>query len=505
MSPMSIRTQDRKQRLATLRRTLKLFREFCRSEFGFELYDFQLLRVAYWCLYSLLVEPIDVYIKIARQSGKTETITLLIRFLIIFFRLLTGDPLMAGFASPKGEQAKTDVDRIKKSLQNLRARWQVEDREFNAVTVRAYRRDQLHAEIFKFSLAPTTSNESKTLNLLIVEEAHLADDAKRSNELDPMLASTGGVTWMIGVGCTRLCDFKRGCDGQLPESVAVVVPVDEVIRDRRKKFEQTGDPKHLEYEKAFNRELRKKGKNNPELRRNYYLEDQVEAGNFISRDRLISCGRKEWQYKNGVLISIEDLTLSLDWGRVSDATWAGVTSRGFDLMGMWKYGRERYERQIDMLLTDLKMPRKCLKVMPDGTLVEETFTYFDRITTVRGDSTGIGDFPMEYLQEHSGLPCGEESLVKFTLESKNEMYTTLEAAMYRDEGDPLRFSYWLDDPLAAEMEEQTTILLREYKTDRQLLSPHAPEEPGANDDAPSMLALGALGAVQGRMSQIVFI
>jgi len=64
-----------------------------------------------------------VFIKIARQSGKTETITLLVRFLIIFYALLTGNPLMAGFASPKGEQAKTDVDRIKKSVQKLRERW----------------------------------------------------------------------------------------------------------------------------------------------------------------------------------------------------------------------------------------------------------------------------------------------------------------------------------------------------------------------------------------------
>lgn len=507
MSPLTIRNQDRRARLATLRRTLKLFREFCRVEFAFDLYDFQLLRVAYWCLYSLLVEPTDVYIKIARQSGKTETITLVIRFLIIFYRLLTGDPLMAGFASPKGEQAKTDVDRIKKSVQQLRERWQVEDREFNAVTVRAYRQDKLHAEIFKFSLAPTTSNESKTLNLLVVEEAHLADDVKRSNELDPMLSSTGGVTWMIGVGCTRLCDFKRGCDGQIPGSVAVVVPVDEVIADRRKKYEQTGDPKHLEYEKAFQRELQKKGKNNPELRRNYYLDDQVEAGNFISRDRFVSCGRKQWQYKNGILIPVEDLTLSLDWGRVSDATWAGVTTRGYDLMGMWKYPRERYERQIEMLLTDLKMPRKCLRLVRDDQgnekLVEEEFTYFDRIVTVRGDSTGIGDFPMEYLQEHSGLPVGEDSLVKFTLESKNEMYTTLEAACFRDEGDPQRFSYWMDDPLAGELEEQTTTLVREYKTDRQLLSPHAPEQPGAHDDAPTMLALGALGATSGKIGSIL--
>src|SRR3954454_15776377 len=100
--------------------------------------------------------------------------------------------------------------------------------------------------------------------------------------------------------------------------------------------------------------------------------------------------------------------------------------------------------------------------------VEEEFSYFDRISTVRGDSTGIGDFPMEFLQEHSGLPVGQESLVKFTPESKNEMYTLLEAALFRDGGDPLRFSYWAGDPLAAEIEEQMSILLREYKTDRGL-------------------------------------
>ena len=55
----------------------------------------------------------------------------------------------------------------------------MEDREFNATTVRAYRHENLHDEIFKFSLASTTSNASKTLNLFIVEEAYLVDDVKR--------------------------------------------------------------------------------------------------------------------------------------------------------------------------------------------------------------------------------------------------------------------------------------------------------------------------------------
>lgn len=53
-----------------------------------------------------MVEPIDAYIKIARQSGQTECATLILRFLIIFYRLLVGDPLMVGIVSPKGEKAK---------------------------------------------------------------------------------------------------------------------------------------------------------------------------------------------------------------------------------------------------------------------------------------------------------------------------------------------------------------------------------------------------------------
>lgn len=76
---------------------------------------------------------------------------------------------MSAIAPAKGEQAKTDVDRIKKSTKQLRERWQVEDKEFNTHTVRVYKFGKLSAEIFKFSLAPATSNESKTLDLLIVE------------------------------------------------------------------------------------------------------------------------------------------------------------------------------------------------------------------------------------------------------------------------------------------------------------------------------------------------
>lgn len=241
-------------RLKLRDRLLDAFVEWCDLEFKIELYDYQ-VEEARELLGSLVVEPCDVFIKQTRQSGKTELVTLLVRFLVIFFEALTGVPLMAGFASPKGEQAKTDVDRIKKSIVKLREGYQVEDREFNTKTIRAYRFERLTAEIFTFSLSPTTQNESKTLNLLIVEESHNADDQRRSDQLDPMLASTNGVTWMFGVGCTVLCDFKRGCDGQRPGSKSIIVPVDRVIADRRKKYEETGDPIHLNYEHTYLHDL----------------------------------------------------------------------------------------------------------------------------------------------------------------------------------------------------------------------------------------------------------
>jgi phage terminase large subunit-like protein len=236
------------QRQALLEKVLKLFLLFCRQEFQTELYRYQ-VRVARALLSSLLVEPKDVYVKIARQAGKTEVLTLLFKFLLIYFIAFLERPLMAAIASPKGEQAKTDLDRIKKSVQQLKERWNLEDRENNQATIRAYRHDQLTAEMYRFSLMPTTSLESKTLNVLAVEESHKADHQKISDECDPMLASTGGITWHFGVGCVQNNAFKKGCDGELPDSLVVWVDVEEVVADRRAMFERTQDASHLAYEK----------------------------------------------------------------------------------------------------------------------------------------------------------------------------------------------------------------------------------------------------------------
>jgi hypothetical protein len=65
---------------------------------------------------------------------------------------------------------------------------------------------------------------------------------------------------------------------------------------------------------------------------------------------------------------------------------------------------------------------------------------------------------------------GLASHVKFTLQSKNDRYVNFEQAIYRDEGDIMRFSYPAGHSLAAEFEAQMIRLLHEYKGDGEYLS-----------------------------------
>src|SRR4051812_45649981 len=111
---------------------------------------------------------------------------------------------------------------------------------------------------------------------------------------------------------------------------------------------------------------------------------------------------------------------------MSDSTWAVIGNDHNDVIDFLKLPHVPYEQQIELL--NAWLAQKRLETREDGSQVE--FTYEQRINAVRGDSTGQGDMPMEYLQSHTRLPVGQESHVKFTLQSKNEMYLNFESAIY---------------------------------------------------------------------------
>lgn len=204
----------------------------------------------------------------------------------------------------------------------------------------------------------------------------------------------------------------------------------------------------------------------------------VEEGNFVSRERLLSCARAE-------SISPEKLYVGIDWGRVSDKTWVALGTN-HEVLRWFVYPSVRYEEQIEMMMADLEPYRGLIKA-------------------VAGDSTGQGDFQMEYLESNTLLPVDESSFVKFTLQSKNEMYGLFDEVLFKPEGEEGRFTYPADDPHTVDFEAQMTELVREYKGDAEFLSPHHPDKPGAHDDAADCVALMLKAASIGELGDIIVI
>ncbi len=79
------------------------------------------------------------------------------------------------------------------------------------------------------------------------------------------------------------------------------------------------------------------------------------------------------------------------------------------------------------------------------------------------------------------------------------IYVNLESSPFSGTDDIMRLSYSADHPFTVGFEDQMMRLQREY------LSVHHPDTPGALDDAPDATALMLVGAAKGAVGDIVFV
>jgi hypothetical protein len=102
-------------------------------------------------------------------------------------------------------------------------------------------------------------------------------------------------------------------------------------------YEQTGDSRH-------------------------HLKDTADEGNFVSRQRLLSCSRE-----GGIIVRFDQLFLGLDWGRVSDQTIATVGNNQNDVLDWFAYPTDRplastFEDQTIKLVREYKDDGEYLSV-----------------------------------------------------------------------------------------------------------------------------------------------
>ncbi len=476
---------------------LKLRDDFVANDLGLRFYTYQ-REVSDAIIIALLSRTgEEIPIEISRQAGKTEAIVCTLCFLMAFSKSLSVRfwRYEASFRfiifSPQKEQAKTDFDRLKGYFQKLkRGGWGqlVDQKESNQTTLQIANGSYCYI----FPLTPTSNPESKTADMIIYEEAHKIIDQEKKNKADPMGASTNAPEISVGVAWYQKNYFKNLIDAK-PEHLHF--PAEDVIKERRRMYEQDGDERHLLYERHYNKKLALLGPEDASLQTQYQLKWKLEAGNFMSEEDwkalrspyvyLGPDGKREHFAPKLMDFDIEsDCYAGIDTAKHPDSTvvtivrWNEKTCWK-ELVALLELHGTNYSDQFTIISGyDTVGGKKTGKGM---------FDYFN-VVAVSIDSTGQGSFMPDYFKTHTKFRDERSGLfeVKFSLPGKDMIYTNLMQVMTNR-----LTAIPADDTLELrKMRQQLIELQKEYKG--QFLICHHPEDDQGqsyHDDYPDSWAL----------------
>lgn len=424
------------------------------------------------------LKRVEIPIEISRQAGKTTDIVAIINYILIFFTQMFHKELQTGIFAPQREQSKTDFDRLKLMLSK--------DTTFTVINheaeVRAKEESNSKTLVlpngsscYVFPVSKTSKPESKTLDLIIVEEAQDVDDTIVKEQIWPMGASTNAPIIYIGTAGTRLCHFRRL--GMKPGAIKKYFY--DIVADRRKVYEETGDVKHLIYEQNVKQLIEEYGLESDEVQRPFFGKWLIGTGQFTVMEELDALvadrGRTHQEKKS-------DCYAGLDTAKHPDSTVVTILRDNHEtnkreLINWMELRGDNYKSQFEIIVEFLKRYN---------------------IKGIAIDSTGQGDFmpdmfesETEWRDEHSGL-----YRVKFSAVSKDNMYKNLKVVIKES----LTTLPKLDTKEAEKFRQQMLDLQQEYKG--QLLSVHHPDSPDAHDDYPDSWALAEWAYAEGKQHEL---
>lgn len=415
------------------------------------------------------METPEVALEFSRQSGKTTAVVHTVEFIMVFFPTMFNRPISVGLFAPQKEQAKTDFDRLKSLLAKSQREFTVSgDEEGNR---RAKEENNARTVVLRNSgmcfIAPVTKQskaESKSFDLMIFEEAQDINDQIMKGDIFPMGAATNAPRILIGTAGFTKCYFY----GLIKSGKALVMKWREVVKDRHKAYEATGNPFHLLYDTYVKNELKKmaRGEEDDDFRRPYNLEWIMEVGMFVTDDELIKC-RVLHPYNLEDPANLQyDHYAGLDTAKKQDRT-------------VLKIGRE-----IDGKLTTVySIEISGMNYEDQFHLVADIIRKFHLIA-LSIDSTGQGDFMPDLFDN---LEDREYFIIRvnFSLLTKDTMYKSWLNKILKD-----RFGYFYSELeiTATRFEQETLDLVKEYKSDK-FMSVHHPDEADAHDDHPDATVL----------------
>lgn len=467
---------------------MRLFRDHLKAKHDIEFYDYQLevAEVIFEALMKNLrltsnateadiakLKQIEVPIEFSRQAGKTTAIVHIIEFILIFFPNMFDRTVSIGIFAPQREQAKTDFDRLKAALRkttDLQVTTDVEDsdtaqEESNAKTIVLPN----GSSCYVFPVTKTSKPESKTLDLIVFEEAQDLNDTIVKEQIWPMGKYTNAPRVYIGTAGTSICYYYR----LIQSGKALILDYEKIGKQRRDLFIKTNNPIHLIYEQSVKNDIELYGRDSDEVRRPYFLEWLIGTGQFTTQEALaaIESERKQTFHEKQ-----SRCFAGIDTAKHPDSTVVTVIRFNKELgkkelINWLELRGENYQDQYDMI---------------------SEFLNRYNIIALAIDSTGQGDFMPDMFERHSIWQDENTGLyrVKFSAVSKDVIYKNLKVSIQ----ELLTTVPQLSTKVGEKFKQQLLDLQQEYKG--QLLSVHHPDDPNAHDDYPDSWALAEYAYAQ---------
>lgn len=275
--------------------------EFGKILTGLSLYKYQ-EDIAYAIIYSVITFSGDVKtVLLSRQSGKSEVMAFVIDTLTVLLPALAKvipdlEQFKSGFRvglfAPQSDQVVTTYSRAMTRINSANAEMILEDPDIDTYLESSARLEFSNGSFLAGQVASKQSKiESKTYDLVIVEEAQDVDDLIVAKSIEPMLSSTAGT--LIKVGTTGMyknhfwyeIQTNRNNDRKkIDPRIRNHFEYDykKIIADRRLQYEKDGKRFHLNYEQDILRKKERWGVDSQAFKLAYALVWDLESGMLLT-------------------------------------------------------------------------------------------------------------------------------------------------------------------------------------------------------------------------------
>lgn len=394
---------------------------------GIPLYSYQ-EEIAYRIIYSVITfEGSVLTVLLSRQSGKSETMAFVIDTLTVLLPALAkiipdleqfSNGFRVGLFAPQSDQVVTTYSRAMTRLTSANAEMVLSDPDLLVSLESEVRLNLSNGSFLAGQVASKQSKiESKTYDLIIIEEAQDTDDFLVTKSIEPMLTATGGTLVKVGTtGVTKNhfwyeIQTNRNHDRKIPDKRLrnhFEYAYKEIISARRHQFEIDHKKFHLNYEADILRKKERWGEDSQAFKLAYALVWDLESGMLISDKEFNTLLNRKLGFQEP---STGDYVVAgLDIGKAPAETVLTIAK-------VW-YTNDPFEKPYKQIFAWV-----CLGGLDYEAQHHEILNYIVEynISTIFADYTGVGKPVVDRLV----YACGEYVNIEpytFTAQSKSDMW-----------------------------------------------------------------------------------